>query len=90
MATYLISYDLVGPNRDYEAVREHIRGTYGTRAKPLESVWLVKTPRTAGEIRDALREHVDDNDKLLVVTLAKGWGTRRVPKATGDWMRKHI
>jgi hypothetical protein len=24
MATYLVSYDLVGPNRDYEAVKDHI------------------------------------------------------------------
>ena len=90
MATYLISYDLVGPNRDYAAVTEHIRSVYGTRAKPLESVWLVVTDKSAGEIRDALQEHVDGNDKILVVHLAKGWGTRRIPKTTTDWMRKHI
>ncbi|WP_206495098.1 hypothetical protein [Microbacterium sp. KRD174] len=90
MATYLISYDLVGPNRDYEAVKDHIRSTYGTRAKPLESVWLVKTDKSAAEIRDALKEHVDSNDKILVVALAKGWGTKNIAKVTADWMRKHI
>lgn len=90
MATHLISYDLIGPNRDYAAINEHIKSTYGTRAKPLESVWLVKTSQSAGEVRDALKQHVDDNDKLLVVTLARGWGTRRIPKVVTDWMRKQI
>lgn len=90
MATYLISYDLIGPNRDYKAVAEHIRSTYGTRAKPLESVWLVVSDKSAGEIRDALQEHIDDNDMILVVRVAKGWGTRKIPKATNDWMRRHI
>lgn len=90
MATYLISYDLVGPNRDYEVIRKHIINTYGIRAKPLESVWLVSSDRSAEEIRDALMEHVDRNDKLLVVTLTKGWGTRNIDKVVNDWMHQHI
>lgn len=55
VAVDLISYDLVGPHRDYEAVKDHIMNTYGTRAKPLESVWLVKTSKPAAEIRAAAR-----------------------------------
>lgn len=90
VAVYLISYDLVGPHRDYEAVTDHIMKTYGTRAKPLESVWLVKTSKSAAEIRDALQQHVDSNDKILVVTLTRGWATRKISKVVTDWMHQHI
>lgn len=90
MAIYLISYDLIGPNRDYEAVKKHVIETYGTRAKPLESVWLVKTDESAGEVRDALKAHVDANDQLLVVQVAGGWGTRNIDKIVTDWMQAQI
>ncbi|MFF7291679.1 hypothetical protein ACFY9N_04015 [Microbacterium sp. NPDC008134] len=90
MAVYLISYDVVGPNRDYEAVKDHIIRTHGTRAKPLESVWVVKTTKSAAEVRNALAAHVDSNDKLLIVTPRKGWATRKISKVATDWMHQHV
>lgn len=89
MAIYLVSYDLIGPNRDYERVTKHMR-TYGTRAKPLESVWLVKSDLSAGDVRDEVMAHVDANDKVLVVELAAGWGTKRIAKDVTDWMHEQL
>ncbi len=89
MATYLISYDLVGPNRDYDKLIAHLR-TYRVRTRPLESVWMIQTSKSAGEVRDGIERHVDSNDKILVVTVARGWGTRNIASDVTNWMRNHF
>lgn len=73
MKTYLISYDLGMPENhsDYSALSEHIKSLYTLWARPVKSVWIVKTASTAGEIRDSIKTVLDNNDKLIVVELAK-------------------
>ena len=66
MNTILISYDLRTPGKDYVNLWEHLR-SYGSWAKPLESVWLVRTAYNAEQVRDSALYHVDQNDKIFVV-----------------------
>ena len=42
-ATYLVSYDLIG-KKDYERLFEYLK-TYGTRSRPLLSVWVIVTDK---------------------------------------------
>lgn len=71
MNTYLISYDLIrAPEKDYTHLIAHLKG-YSKWARPLESVWLVKSPLTAEQVRNAARAHMDANDKMLVVDITK-------------------
>lgn len=75
MNTHLVSYDLRQPGRNYPSLHQHLMG-YKVLAKPLESVWLIKTDRTAEEVRDAAKLLVDTNDRLLVIDVtgdAKAW-----------------
>lgn len=89
MKTYLISYDLIKP----ESLPEYIRlintiksATYW--AKPLKSVWLVKTTLTSAQIRDELRKVTDANDKILVIEVTNNWASFNLPKEVTDWMQQ--
>lgn len=90
MTMFLVSYDLIGPNRDYDAIFEHLKG-YGTWARPLESVWIIKTDKTAKDVKLALREVTDANDKIVVLKLDPGtWSTYNIADSTTKWMHKHL
>jgi len=65
MSAYIVSYDLVSPGQNYEALYKAIK-SYGNHYHMMESVWLISTIEKATAIRDKLRQHVDGNDKLFV------------------------
>lgn len=92
MKSYLISYDLGPPETyaDYVSLGVYLR-TFPQWAKPLLSVWFIKTPLTAGQLRDEIRLRLDNNDKLLVIEVKEGsWGTSNVSKAVTDWMKINL
>ena len=68
MKKYMISYDLLKPGQNYEALWERLR-ELGAR-KILYSQWVLRTASmTALQIRDDLTRFVDANDRLLVTGL---------------------
>ena len=82
----LISYDLKQSGRDYSSLFEAIE-SYKVWSHPLESIWLVDSERTPGEIRDHLNKHIVDNDNLFVVRLRKSWGSTRLTKEAIEWLK---
>ena len=92
MNTYLISYDLGLPEtyNDYKTLTQYIK-SYSTWAKPLQSVWFIKTDKTISQVRDEIKTKVDSNDKVLVIDVtSKGWGTYNVSKEVTDWMKNNL
>lgn len=89
MKTYLISYDLIKPESspDYVRLINTIK-TATNWAKPLESVWLVKTTLSSAQIRDELRKVTDANDKILVIEVTNNWASFNLPKTVTDWMKQ--
>jgi hypothetical protein len=89
--TLLISYDLQTPGKDYTKLWEYLR-SYSTRAKPLESVWLIKTDKTAKEIKKLIRDnYVDSNDKILVIDVtgaAASWNNLSAQVST--WIKDNL
>lgn len=61
-----ISYDLIGPNRDYDAVHKAIK-SLKVYAQVHESFWYVKSSKSAQEIFDIVFAACDDNDKVFVI-----------------------
>ncbi len=89
MKTFLISYDLIG-QRDYPELIEAIK-QYPFWAKPLESLWLIKTNETAAQVRDYLKSHIDDDDKLFVIDVTgTGWATYNISQRITDWMKSNL
>ena len=88
MNTYLISYDLVAPGRDYQLVYDYMK-KFGERAKPLYTVYLVYTDKLASQIRDELKNLVDTNDKILVIKVdTSAWASFNL-STSADWLKAH-
>lgn len=88
MPCYLISYDLRKQGQDYSGLHNAIRA-YGTWAKINESFWAVVTEQSAVEIRRSLSDHLDENDRLMVIKS----GTEAAWKnaiAKNEWLKKYL
>jgi len=88
VAAYLVIYDLITPGQNYGKVHDQIK-TYKTWARPTESTWIVVTDKTALQIRDHLQEHIDANDRLLVVKsgVESAWYN---PRCSNEWLMNHL
>lgn len=90
MNTHLVSYDLRQPGRNYDSLHEHLKA-YGTWAKPLESLWLIKTELDADSVLQAAKLHVDLNDELLVIDVTgDGAAWRGLDKKVSDWIQNNL
>ncbi|PPF11412.1 SinR family protein [Rathayibacter sp. AY1E8] len=83
MTSYLVSYDLSAPGRNYDELIAHLKHT-------LESTWVVVTDMTSNEVRDAATKYVDANDKLLVLKLSGAGSWRGLRASTTEWLKKHL
>lgn len=89
MSTYLISYDLRKPGRNYADLHEAIK-SFGTWAHPLESLWAVVSNLSSQQIRDFLLTKMDANDGLLVVKSANSGAWSSVGTAPSEWLKAHL
>ncbi len=91
MKTYLISYDLRDKTYfDYTKLIEYIK-SYGTWAKPLESLWLIKTDEEIGVVRDNLSKSISSGDKIIVIEITgMNWATFAISDDVTDWMQRNV
>ncbi|MEQ9468291.1 MAG: CRISPR-associated protein Cas2 [Ekhidna sp.] len=88
MKSYIISYDLRSPGRNYNALYDAIK-SYGTWGKVTESTWAIITTQSAAQIRDYLLKHIDVNDRIFVIK-SGGEAAWRNVIAENDWLKKHL
>lgn len=92
MRIYLISYDLGVPETsdNYKTLISYIK-SFPEWAKPLYSVWLVKSDKTASQIRDEIGAQTDANDKTLVIDVTgASWATNRVSQDITSWIKQNL
>jgi hypothetical protein len=90
MRTYMIGYDLHRPGQDYTTLYDAIKALGANWWHCLDSTWLIKSNRSATDIRDALVKYIDGNDELLVASLTgesawTGFGTE-----CSAWLKNNI
>lgn len=89
MNTFLVAYQLEN-KENYMSLSEKIK-TFSHWAKPLEGVWIIKSDKKAGEIRDILSEAIAKEGKIMVINLDnKAWGTFAISKEVTAWMKEKI
>ena len=91
MSLKIISYDLNKPetSSDYEKLITYIK-SLGSWAKPLESYWIVDTPKYCSTIRDEAKEYMDSNDEILVVSSPfESWASYGLSKSVTEWLKEH-
>ena len=70
MHLFSVSYDLIAPGKDYKRLYDRL-ATLGAR-KALLSQWMLKSTMSAVQLRDDLQQHIDKNDRLLVIDVTSG------------------
>lgn len=90
MATYMVGYDLNRPGQDYKDLIGAIEKLSGTRWHCLDSTWLIVTDRSAKEIRDALKPHLDGNDELLVAKMAGEGAWAGFNEECSSWLSNNL
>jgi len=90
--SFLVSYDLGGPesSSDYRALIDKIKSYHW--CKPLESLWLITVEgEDCSDIRDELKNYLDSNDKLLIIDVTgSDWATRNINSKVTDWMKHNL
>ena len=66
MKTFCVSYDLVGDNRDYDAIEEMLEELGGERIQ--KSVWSLKLDNswTCKTIKEYVKGYFKRNDRLFI------------------------
>jgi hypothetical protein len=92
MSIYLIGYDLNKPRGedDYPNLIKAIKGISGTWWHHLDSTWLVKSDKTAVQIRNLLQPYLDSGDELLVVLLERWWATWGFSEKAIKWLKDEM
>lgn len=87
MALYSITYDLV-KNRDYGRLYKAIISlSNNTYTKTTESQWIVQSDKTAVQILEFLRKHVDSDDIIFVIKVDRSsWASVNMNKTASDWL----
>ncbi len=84
---YMVCYDLNSPGQDYTELFEQIK-SYGTWWHHLDSTWIIKSPKTATEVRNHLGKYIDSNDELLIVKFGS-WAGKGFEKRAYEWIHNN-
>jgi len=93
MSMYIVSYDLKkGGKNDYIGLIGALRDVSGSEGylHILQSVFLVKSYLTAGQILSHLRPFLDANDECLVAPLSSGAVWKGFDRQTLSWLQTNI
>ena len=94
MTTYMIGYDLNRPGQNYnnliEAIKTYSNKTYSNWWHCLDSTWLIKSDKTATQIRDHLQQHIDSSDELLVANMSGTAAWVGFDKTCSDWLTNNL
>lgn len=87
MKNILVAYDLNKSGQNYDRLISYIK-SYSVWAKINQSVWYIKSDKSATQIRDELLRYIDDNDSVFVAEMsAVSWF---LPQEIGEYIRKNL
>jgi hypothetical protein len=90
MAVHWVNYDLNKAGQEYTKLTTYLK-SHDSWAKPLKSSFFVKTSLSAVQLLDGIREHIDANDAVVVVTVTGDWwATYGMPADVAEWMKANI
>ncbi len=91
LASYLITYDLSKPDRNYAGLYDAIKVISGSWAHIAESSWIVvANDQTSVAIRDRLKSVMDSNDKLIVCKLTGQVAWFGLSQTQTDWLKENL
>jgi hypothetical protein len=90
MNTLLVGYDLNRPAQNYVGLIDALKA-HDTWWHHLDSTWLVRTQKTASQLRDELIQLIDANDELLVANVSGDmWASAGFEQRANEWLRENV
>ena len=89
MATYVVAYDLHKHGQNYAGITKKLEG-YGTYWHCQGSVWIIVSSKSAEQVRDDLLTVLDENDKLVVIKLAREAAWKGYNQEITDWLQQNL
>jgi hypothetical protein len=90
VTTYIIGYDLNKPGHDYAGLIAAIKSMFAAWWHYLDSTWIVRSDKTAVQIRDALKGYLDPSDEMLVADLSGTAAWVGFPDNGSDWLKSNL
>lgn len=91
MNTYTITLQLSRPEESYPNLIAYLK-TCTNWARPVANNWIVRTSRSAAELRDGIKERMNaQGDAVIVMKLPENftaWATNNVSKEVTDWLHR--
>lgn len=90
MNSYIVILNLILPVNSYVGLIAYLQSAIGW-ARATDNVWVVKTYKSASEIRDGVRDRIKSTDKVLIIKADKSaWASYGISKEITDWMKVNI
>ena len=89
MKTYLIGCDFNRPAQDYAGLIDAMK-TFLLSWHHLGSAWIVKSDWSAKQVRDHVKGHIHNGDKLLVVELTGEGAWAGLNDEAIDWLVENL
>ncbi|WP_151808972.1 SinR family protein [Acinetobacter soli] len=90
MKSYMIGYDLNKSGKDYNGLINKIKDIADSWWHHLDSTWIIKSSKSAAEIRDLLSPYIDQDDELIVAGLT-GEGAWKGFNSNGSkWLKDNL
>ena len=90
MKTYIITYQLDNYKAIYPHISEKIK-SYGKWAKPFNRTWIVKTDKSAVELREELSSIINRKGSILVMEVSgSAWATSCVNAKVNEWLHENV
>lgn len=91
LKTYIVSYDLIRQESRLEYIK--LIGAIKSAqiwAKPLESLWLIKTTLSSMQIAQEIKKVVGNNDKFIVIEVGSDWTSFNIDDKVVSWLRVNV
>ncbi len=82
---YMVALHLTGEPASYEALNGALQ-KMGDWSNRMPSAWLIQSNRSARELRDTLKPHIQANDRIFVAQFAKNWAATNMGNGFAEWM----
>lgn len=87
--TYMISYDLNKPGKNYPELYDEIQ-SLGSWCHPVDSTWFVVSNADAVDIRDKLMAVVDKTDAVIVTQASAPAAWDGLASDVSEWLKANL
>jgi len=88
MAVFIVTYD-THYGRNYQTLYDAMKEKGGVRLA--ESVWGIELNNKVGEVRDWVKDMLDDDDTIVVIQVKPkpSWATAKAKQSANEWLTQN-